>query len=196
MGKPVTCTLSYMSYSPSTVQKQLKLTSNDNEDEVQIPQFTDVLSDSDLLVTAVPAYGKQNGDPSMLPLHPTVALTGEMAAPTPTLQTCKDKYSGLASHQAEMDLSGGEDAMTAKGSTPGNMAGKSELITCDSGGKEPSEHTVADGDIAERIPLKPKLIPGATSSSAADDVVTDGNEDKEGESLKAPADEKMFSKGG
>ena len=165
-----------MSYSPSTVQKQLKLTSNENEDEVQIPQFTDVLSDSDLLVTAVPTYGKQNGDPSMLPSCPTVA--------------------GLASHEAEMDLNCGKDAMTAKGSTPGDMAGKSELITCDIGGKEPSEHTVADGDNAGRIPLKPKLSTGATSSSAADEVVTDGNEDKEGESWKAPEDEKVLSKGG
>lgn len=183
-----------MSYSPSTVQKQL--TSNENEDEVQIPQITDVLSDGDLLVNTVPTYGKQSGDPSMLPLCPTVALTGEMAVPTPDLQTGKGNHTGLASHEAEMDLSGGKDAITAKGSTPGDMAGKSELITCDIGGKEPSEHTVADGDNAERIPLKPKLIPGATSSSAADDVVTDGNEDKEGESLKAPEDEKMLSKGG
>ena len=132
----------------------------------------------------------------MLPLCPTVALTGEMAVPTPDLQTGKGNHTGLASHEAEMDLSGGKDAITAKGSTPGDMAGKSELISSESGEKEHSEHTVAHGDKAESIPRKPKLITGATSSSAADDIVTGGNEGKEGESEKAPGDETMTDKGG
>ena len=132
----------------------------------------------------------------MLSLHSTVTQTGEMAAPTPNLQTGKVKNSVLASHEAEMELNGSENAITDEVSTPGATTGKSKLISSESGEKEHSEHTVADGDKAESIPRKPKLITGATSSSAADGIVTDGNESKEGESEKAPGDETMTDKGG
>ena len=132
----------------------------------------------------------------MLPLHPTVTRTGEMAAPTPILQTGKVKNSVLASHEAGMELNGSANASTDEVSTPGATTGKSKLISSESGEKEHSEHTVAHGDKADRIPLKLKLITGATSSSAADDIVTDGHESKEGESEKAPGDETMTDKGG
>ena len=132
----------------------------------------------------------------MLPLHPTVAKTGEMAVPTPILQTGKVTNSVLASHEAEMELNGSANAITDEVSTPGATTGKSELISSESGEKEHSEHTVADGDKAESIPPKPQLSTGATSSSAADDIVTGGNEGKEGESEKELGDETMTGKGG
>ena len=226
-------------YSASTVQKQLKLACNENEDDIQIslPQFTDALSNGDLL-TAVPTHGKQKEDHSVLPVDPPEAQMGTtsasvaypqtdkvksgmanymgesnesedvmsadevipLAAPMSRPQTDKIKHSGMASDMAGSNDS--EDAMAVDELVSGAMAANSELISFESGQKGPSEHTGADGKNSEKTPLKFKMADasiGATIISSHlkqdDDVVMDG-EVEEGESKKAPADEKTTNKGG
>ena len=220
-------------YSPSTVQKQLKLACDENEDDIQIslPQFTDVLSNGDPL-TAVPTHGKQKEDHSVLPIDPPEAQMGPtsasvaypqadkvksgmanesedamsvdkvipLAAPMSCHQTDKSKHSAMASNMAGSNDS--EDAMAVDELMSEAMAANGDLISFESGQKGPSEHTVADGNNSEKTPLKSKMADasiGATIISSHlkedDDVVMDGKVE-EGESKKAPADEKTTNKGG
>ena len=180
------------------------MTVTDNEDEVQIQQFTDALPNSHNLQTAVPTYGKQKGGPPY---------------PTPTPQyPQKDKVapSGVTLDEAQSNSS--EDVVMTSGeglpiaSNPEGELNSSEGSMLNKPSpKELGESTKIDGTSKEKTPLRPNVTgvsTGVTSLPAetppimsshlepGDDNVTDGNEDKEGESQEVAGHKKTTSQEG